>query len=276
MNLLRTTRPLAARFLKTPIQRVTVKGFAQVRPAFSSQKLSLAVRGFGTTVARFEGSQSDKDITHTLQEEIEYERNALEEEGEPEFIKSFVEKTGFEIKESTGLNDVLLTKKFGNETIHVRFSVSEILNSTDNMADVEVFNENPEGVKKTGETNADETPDEFPVSFSVSIVKPGHANVLSLDLVAEEGEIGVDRIMFFPNEATALEQTAERDWERRGHYVGPVFGHLSDDLKENIDVFLEERGIETGLCLFMQDYIEHKEEKEYLGWLENFQKFVKA
>ncbi|KAJ1675524.1 Mitochondrial acidic protein mam33 [Spiromyces aspiralis] len=267
MHLTRAIRPAAG--LASRLSRVAV---ARVAARSALPQLSAAARrAFATTPLRLEEDGSSKDLTLVLQEEIDYERNALEEEGKPEFISSFVEKTGFKIQETEGQNDVIMTRN-----IHVRFNISEILNRDDNLADVEVYNENAEGVTKEGETPADEELEEFPVSFSVCIVKPNHKSVLSFDLIAEEGEIGVERTMFFPDEATALEQTAERDWQRRGHYMGPVFGHLSDDLKENIDVYLEERGIDTGLCLFMQDYIEHKEEKEYLRWLEQFQKFIKA
>ena len=38
--------------------------------------------------------------------------------------------------------------------------------------------------------------------------------------------------------------------------------------------YLEERGINTRLALFIPDYIDHKEQKEYIKWLNNVKNFV--
>ena len=39
---------------------------------------------------------------------------------------------------------------------------------------------------------------------------------------------------------------------------------------------LDERGINTQLAIFVPDYIDFKEQREYLGWLENVKGFVSA
>ena len=39
---------------------------------------------------------------------------------------------------------------------------------------------------------------------------------------------------------------------------------------------MEERGIDSGLALFIPDLAEFKEQKEYVRWLANMKKFVEA
>ncbi|KAJ2388221.1 Mitochondrial acidic protein mam33, partial [Coemansia sp. RSA 2559] len=104
---------------------------------------------------------------------------------------------------------------------------------------------------------------------------PG-APVLHMELESEEGDIGIDRMKFISDEETAVANTLEKDWQRKQVYCGPIFGQLSDDLKENVDAFLAERNIDTALTLFMLDFIEYREQSEYLQWLRNFKKFINA
>jgi complement component 1 Q subcomponent-binding protein len=59
-------------------------------------------------------------------------------------------------------------------------------------------------------------------------------------------------------------------------YAGPPFGNLDEDLQVLFERYLDERGINTSLALFVPDYIDFKEQKEYLSWLENVKGFVSA
>ncbi|KAJ1739234.1 Translation initiation factor eIF-2B subunit gamma [Coemansia sp. RSA 989] len=234
------------------------------------------VRALSTTMAARANSSGDSDLSHTLTEEIEYETNQAAEEGEPEFIQAFMDKTGFKIKTKPGDQGVVMTKQFGNESITVMFDLSQILNAEDPVADISVYRENEAGeAVKEAEQNSDDAPEDFPIYFTVSISKPG-APTLFLEVEAEEGDIGVEHMRFLPSEEVATVNTSENQWARSRAYCGPVFGQLSDDLKENIDVFLSERSIDTALTLFMQDYIEYKEQREYLNWLKNFKALVEA
>lgn len=40
--------------------------------------------------------------------------------------------------------------------------------------------------------------------------------------------------------------------------------------------YLEERGVNAGLAAFLPDYVEYKEQKEYVNWLEKVKGFVSA
>lgn len=54
------------------------------------------------------------------------------------------------------------------------------------------------------------------------------------------------------------------------------FDHLDEGLQTDFEAFLEERGIDSSLALFIPDLAEYKEQKEYIKWLEGVQKFVEA
>ncbi|KAJ2081606.1 Mitochondrial acidic protein mam33 [Coemansia sp. RSA 988] len=248
-------------------------------PTLGSQPLrssGVAIRSLSTSPwARANGSV-DNDLSHTLSEEIKYEAAQAAEEGEPEFIQAFSNKTGFKVKTEAGKNVVLLTKQFGNESITVSFDVQEILNVDDPIADISVYRENDQGdTTKEAEKRADDAPEDFPIHFTATFSKPD-APVFYMELESSEGEIGVDHMRFMPDEATATGTDMASEWVRGQAYCGPIFGQLSDDLKENIDAFLSERNIDTALTLFMQDYIEFKEQSEYLTWLQKFKGFIDA
>jgi complement component 1 Q subcomponent-binding protein len=57
-------------------------------------------------------------------------------------------------------------------------------------------------------------------------------------------------------------------------HQGPPFNNLDEDLQILLEKYLEERGINTRLALFIPDYIDHKEQKEYIKWLNNVKNFV--
>ncbi|KAJ2476017.1 Mitochondrial acidic protein mam33 [Coemansia sp. RSA 2131] len=234
------------------------------------------IRTLTTTMPMRVNGSSDSDLLHTLRDEADYETKQAAEEGEPEFIQAFMNKTGFKIKTKTGEQKVTMTKQFGSETITISFDVGEILNAENPIANFETYRENDSGdVQKEAEINADDAPEDFAIGFTATISKP-NTPVLFLELESNEGEVGVNHMRFLSNKDVSDISGMDLEWARQKAYCGPLFGQLSDDLKENIDAFLAERNIDTGLTLFMQDYIEHKEQGEYLNWLRKFKSFVEA
>ncbi|KAJ2127768.1 Mitochondrial acidic protein mam33 [Coemansia sp. RSA 921] len=234
------------------------------------------IRTLTTTMPMRVNGSSDSDLLHTLRDEADYEAKQAAEEGEPEFIQAFMNKTGFKIKTKTGEQKVTMTKQFGSETITISFDVGEILNAENPIADFETYRENDSGdVQKEAEINADDTPEDFAIGFTATISK-NTTHMLFLELESNEGEVGVNHMRFLSNKDVSDISGMNLEWVRQKAYCGPLFGQLSDDLKENIDAFLAERNIDTGLTLFMQDYIEHKEQSEYLNWLRKFKSFVEA
>ena len=57
-------------------------------------------------------------------------------------------------------------------------------------------------------------------------------------------------------------------------YTGPPFQQLDEEVQGLLEQYLDVRGINTALALFIPDYIDVKEQKEYLGWLGRVKSFV--
>jgi complement component 1 Q subcomponent-binding protein len=106
----------------------------------------------------------------------------------------------------------------------------------------------------------------FPAHASIRIERPGKG-ALAIEATAQDGDFLIEDLYYFPSADLADPQTAEKDWSRRTLYTGPPFNNLDEDLQILLEKYLEERGINTRLALFIPDYIDHKEQKEYIKWL---------
>lgn len=106
----------------------------------------------------------------------------------------------------------------------------------------------------------------FPARVQVTVTREGKG-ALAIECIAQDGEITIDNVYHFPSADLAEAKTAEKDWARRSLYTGPPFGQLDEDLQVLLERFLDERGINTSMALFIPDYIDMKEQKEYISWL---------
>lgn len=226
-----------------------------------------ATRSFSAALPRMGNGVVDADLTHKLDEELQYEKSN-EESGQPEFIKEFLDANSFKIDDKLGVDEVTLSRTFGNEKIRVLFSISDI-----NNAASEGFL--PEDDMVDAETEEDDEAVSFPVRASVTIEKDGQGAV-TIDTVAQDGEIAVESVMYYKDGKLADEQSAEADWQRRGLYIGPQFAELDEGLQNLFERYLEERGVNSALANFLPDYVEYKEQKEYTQWLQNMKTFVSA
>jgi complement component 1 Q subcomponent-binding protein, mitochondrial len=84
---------------------------------------------------------------------------------------------------------------------------------------------------------------------------------LNIDALCQEGAFLVDNVSFYPDASLGTELTAEADWKRRGLYIGPQFDTLDVGLQEEFEKYLQERGIDERLALFIPEYSEFKEQK---------------
>lgn len=83
--------------------------------------------------------------------------------------------------------------------------------------------------------------------------------------------------MFFYEDATVARiDSPEAAQKRADVYPGPPFGSLDEDLQVLMERFLEERGINESLAVFVPDYVDAKEQQEYIRWLKNVRTFVDA
>lgn len=113
----------------------------------------------------------------------------------------------------------------------------------------------------------------FPVRASIKIERAGKGALL-IEALADDGEFTIDSVLHFSKPELAEPKSAEQEWTRRALYTGPQFGTLDEDLQLLLEKYLQERGINTRMALFIPDYIDYKEQKEYLRWLGNVKSFV--
>jgi complement component 1 Q subcomponent-binding protein len=118
------------------------------------------------------------------------------------------------------------------------------------------------------ESPAEEDNDDpsFPCHVNVMIEKKGKG-ILQIDTTAQDGEIVIDNVVYYNKPELADAKTAELDWKRRNLYEGPPFGNLDEDLQLLLERYLDERGVNTALALWVPEYIDFKEQREYLNWL---------
>ena len=106
----------------------------------------------------------------------------------------------------------------------------------------------------------------FPARVNVMIEKPGQGT-LQIETMAQDGGIAIDNVYYFKDARLADAKTAELDWKRKNVYAGPPFGNLDEDLQVLLERYLDERGVNTALALWVPEYIDFKEQREYLNWL---------
>lgn len=173
--------------------------------------------------------------------------------------------------------------------IKITFSIAD-LNSIDPetdyqdraMEDEESINQGDEkNLKAAPEDQIDESEEgdeeqqSFPARLNIIIEKP-NKGALAIESVVQDGMVIIDNVYHYTDAAHAHALSADKVHERQDLYVGPPFGNLDEDLQVLLERYLDERGINSALAVFVPDYIDMKEQKEYLRWLSNVKSFVEA
>ncbi|KAL9124596.1 MAG: hypothetical protein Q9217_006088 [Psora testacea] len=298
------------------------------RTSLLQQSLKIAsiprYAAFSTSrVAHEKEGQVDQELSAKIQSELDMERDTRDSEKLPASISDYLDSSSFELHDTPGHEEVVLTRKFGDENVRVSFSIADLneMNPEEDpygddkaLYDESSPNDIPEnaqsggantkgtinqGHTKDGNINMapedrvapadrqelvdDEGPSErdpnaepsFPAHINVMIEKTGKGT-LQIETTAQDGEIVIDNVYYFADAELADAQTAELDWKRRNLYQGPPFGNLDEDLQVLLERYLDERGVNTALALWVPEYIDFKEQREYLGWLANVKTFVDA
>ena len=77
----------------------------------------------------------------------------------------------------------------------------------------------------------------------------------------------IENVYYFNKAGFAEAKSPQDEWDSRDLYTGPPYGNLDQDLQVLLERFLDERGINTALALWVPEYIDFKEQREYLNWL---------
>ncbi|KAF2433721.1 mitochondrial glyco protein [Tothia fuscella] len=283
--------------------------------AFSLRSQPIVARygvSFSTTSSRKQGNE---ELVAKLESEYNIERDIKNENEYNLTIKEYIDNSPFEIHDTPGEEEVVLTRKYNDENIRVTFSIADLANSDANQDSIEedraMFNDedsddinaqsggaNTKGSQVTGRTsggNFKQAPEDsvspadrpelddedgessqgpaYPARVNVKVTRENQNGAMLIEAVAQDGEIIIDNVYYFADAAHADPETSQEDWKRRAVYAGPPFGNLDEDLQILLERYLEERGVNVKLAQFVPDYIDHKEQKEYLRWLSNLKQF---
>jgi len=265
MSSFRVLRSLTASTSRTASARAFARSFHVPRlgSQLASQAAVPASRWFSASARLMGDGSTDLALSQKLTEELKYEQEVGAEAKEPEFLTAFKKRGVWEVDSVEGSDEVTLRRKFGNESVRVMFSISDL------QTDVE--SEEFEGVE--GEEGED-AHNSYPVRCSISVAKDAGVGALTFDAMVQEGLFVIENISFYADGKLGTEMTAEADWKRRGLYIGPQFETLDVGVQEEFIRYLQERGINDNLALFIPELIEYKEQKEYVNWLGKVKGFV--
>ncbi|KAL6707369.1 Mitochondrial acidic protein mam33 [Coniothyrium glycines] len=311
-NLARSAPRSAARLSTKAIRPQTslLRQSAAFQPAWTAAAPRLTASFHASALRKQESSGANEELVAKLQSEISMEEDMKEDEDLSANIKEYLENSPFEIEDKPGHQEVVLTRTYGNEKIRITFTTADLNNNLPNEelsedgayddADIEGQSggANTKGAINQGRTqdgnvrvapedrvspaDREELEDDyeddgasqgFPAHASIRIERPGKG-ALAIEATAQDGDFLIEDLYYFPSADLADPTTAEKDWARRTLYTGPPFNNLDEDLQILLEKYLEERGINTRLALFIPDYIDHKEQKEYIKWLNNVKSFV--
>ncbi|KAI6807850.1 hypothetical protein KC367_g6101 [Hortaea werneckii] len=120
----------------------------------------------------------------------------------------------------------------------------------------------------------------FPANVNVLVQRKGKG-ALKCNLIADNGIFTIQSVTHLPDSSlTSTKSPAEllRDSalipETENLYTGPPFQQLDEEVQSLMEAYLDVRGINTALALFVPEYIDVKEQREYLGWLGRVRGFV--
>jgi len=241
--------------------RVSSLASSIARPAMLRAVTTGGARAFSATPGRFGSGTTDIALSQKLQEELKFEQESLPQaDATPDFLKAFLEQGVWSIHDVRGNDEVILTRKFGDDNIRVMFSIADVL--TDEDFDPEE------------ESEEEQSTFTHPIRTSLSITKSTGPGALNVDLSCQDGQFIVENISFYDDAVVGTELTPDADWKRRGLYIGPTFDTLDVSLQGEFEKFLQERGINETVAAFIPEYCEYKEQQEYVKWLGKVKTFV--
>jgi len=294
----RSTPRAASRLTSSTIRR-PARPVSLLQSAWRPAKSQFAAAFSTSTFRRESAGEVDDELVAKFESEIQMEQEMRDADEVPTSVKDYLENGPFEIIDIPGHEEVVLTRTYGDETIRITFTIAD-LSAMDPEAtyddqamgdeeDVESENINqgqqknfkvaPEDSIAESDTEGAEGEEDQGVSFPASVhivIEKAGKGALSVETVAQDGQIVIDNVNYYTDASYAHAKSAEKAHESRDMYAGPPFGNLDEELQVLLERYLDERGINTALALFVPDYIDMKEQKEYLRWLSNVKSFVEA
>ncbi|KAJ7308744.1 regulatory protein suaprga1 [Mycena albidolilacea] len=202
----------------------TVRQLTKLRPALRAPPLALreplASSSSATTL-----------LAQKLRAEISYEAEVQQDD---------VQEGGWEIKDTPANDEVFLTRKFGDKSIRVMFSIADLQSIPDEDEP------EPEAMDDEGPTRGRATT---------------HPGALHTDLYCADSAFDVANVAYYKDARVATELSIASDWEQRTLWTGPLFESLDPALNDAFEAYFRERGVDGALARFVPRYALWKEQR---------------
>ncbi|KAH6623510.1 mitochondrial glycoprotein [Chaetomium tenue] len=297
MMSLRSIARSAPRALARASTTSTISRYQRTSSILSARPTSFLrtqqVSAFSTSMLRKAmAGEVDEEVSAKLASEIDFEKDVKQNEPLPASIKDFMDNSPFKVEDVPGSENVVLTRSFGEEKITVTFSITDLHNYEPDMLDDQAMEDDLDDMEHSQqdqrggaadlaqegnedlEAGEDET--SVPCRLNIVIEKPNNKGALNIEAVAQDGAIVVENLYYYADAKLAHSTDANTVHAAQSTYPGPPFGSLDEDLQILMERYLEERGITQALAIFAPDYMDYKEQKEYMTWLKNVKGFIDA
>jgi complement component 1 Q subcomponent-binding protein len=108
----------------------------------------------------------------------------------------------------------------------------------------------------------------YPVPMNIIIEKESMEGALAFGVAADDGDIRISRISHYSKKEWTSANMTEQRYAHEASYTGPAYGNLDEDIQRLVEDYLRERGINTALAQWVPEYIDFKEQREYMKWLD--------
>ena len=108
----------------------------------------------------------------------------------------------------------------------------------------------------------------YPIRILVTITKPGN-KAIQVAAVVVDGTIDIENLTIYEKASLVDAEGNKEAREAQSLYEGPPIRNLDPELQMHLERYLEERGINAELAVFLPDYVDQKEQKEYVSWLDS-------
>ncbi|KAH9844975.1 MAM33, mitochondrial matrix glycoprotein [Teratosphaeria destructans] len=274
----------------------------------------IAPRCFSTSLCRRDDSAQELAAKLNQEIQLETEENATPAESNSNIDAFTSQNPHWEIVDNEGEQEVLLKRKYEDEDITVSFSIEDfntpfpenedpdeaLMDEEDELGDAQSGGANTKGAINQGRTsggNIKVAPEDsvapgdreglrdpedeqdgqpaFPANVNVLVQRKGKG-ALRIHLIADNGVWTIQNVTHLPDSRTTNAKTVSELLNDQSEtlYTGPPFQQLDEEVQGLLETYLDVRGINTGLALFVPEYIDVKEQKEYLGWLKRVREFV--
>ncbi|PON80986.1 Mitochondrial glycoprotein [Trema orientale] len=205
---------------------------------------NLSLQSPRTYISEMRKSAFDGNLLRLLRNEIQYE---LENSPLNQPVTKF---DSFTVDERPGEQWVSLKRKFEDEDIKVEATMF------DGAVCSSITAGSPAPVAGRDDV-------ELHISLIVNISKEKNGNMLEIVCSAWTEELEIDKVSIRKQESVLAKP-----------YPGPIFKDLDDELQNSLYEFLEARGINDELAVFLHHYMKNKDRTEFIRWMETVKSFV--